>query len=148
MTALDHDSSEQDAEPSRLTDEEFVQAFEECRISGALFHHRDHVRLAWIYLNRHPFPEASDRMVASIKRFAMHNAGNLEKYHETVTRSWMRLVNAAIRENGCGPGFDDFAKASPKLLDMKVLSSYYSKDLLNGSEARATWVEPDIQPLP
>jgi len=148
MTDRVHDGSEQDLEPSRLTDEEFVQAVEECRIPGTSFHHRDHVRLAWAYLNRYPFPEASDRMVASIKRFAMHNAGNLEKYHETVTRSWMRLVNAAIRENGCGPGFDAFAKGSPELFETKVLSLYYSKEQLNGSEARATWVEPDIQPLP
>ena len=37
-----------------MTDSEFVDSFEDCTLPSTAFHHRDHVRLAWIYLRRHP----------------------------------------------------------------------------------------------
>jgi hypothetical protein len=35
-----------------LSDDEFVAAFEECRLSPAGFHHANRVRLAWSYTGR------------------------------------------------------------------------------------------------
>ena len=36
-----------------MTDQEFAAAIETCRLPNAQFHHRDHLRLAWIYLRRY-----------------------------------------------------------------------------------------------
>jgi hypothetical protein len=36
-----------------MTDEEFLRAFEACELSNGCFHHRDHIRLAWIYVHRY-----------------------------------------------------------------------------------------------
>jgi hypothetical protein len=35
-----------------VTDEEFLRAFEECRIPKAFWTHEAHVRMAWLYLRR------------------------------------------------------------------------------------------------
>ena len=35
-----------------MNDEELLAEFEACTLAGDRFHHRDHVRLVWIYLER------------------------------------------------------------------------------------------------
>lgn len=148
MTNAGRENSQALLVPSQLSDAEFIRAFEELRISNTAFHHRDHVRLAWGYLGQFPLATASEKMAESIQHFAMHHAGNLDKYHETVTRGWMLLVQAAILEKGRGLEFDDFVRSSPQLLDLKALNAYYSPERLNSPEARRAWVEPDIRSLP
>jgi hypothetical protein len=41
-----------------LSDEEFAAAVERCEAPDDGFHHRDHLRLAWIYLRRYGAAEA------------------------------------------------------------------------------------------
>ncbi len=84
---------------SGLNDDEFVRAFESCELSPDLFHHRDHIRLARIYLDRLGAAAAIERFRAAIIRFAAHN-GVSDKYHETITIAWMRLVIAAAEVDG------------------------------------------------
>ena len=88
-----------------LSDDAFVNAFESCTLSGDAFRHYDHLRLAWIYLGDRPLADATERMVASIRRFAQHH-GAAAKYHDTMTRLWMRLVAHARR---VGRSENDFA---------------------------------------
>lgn len=127
-----------------MTDEEFVEAFETCRLPKELFHHRDHLRLTWIYLRKYGSVTARVRIAESIRRFATH-LGVPEKYHETITVAWFRLVQHAASKS---VPFEDMLLASPDLLDQSVLSKYYSKDLLQSAKARACFVEPDLQALP
>ncbi len=129
-----------------MNDEEFVRAFERCEIPNASFHHRDHVRLAWIYL-RHCGPERAEAEISiSIRRYAAHN-GASHKYHETITLAWMRLVAQAMQQAPAGATFEDLAERFPKLLDKASLSEFYSDELLASDAARTSWVEPDLQPL-
>ena len=79
-----------------MTDDEFVRAFESCGLSPDLFHHRDHIRLARIYVDRYGVEldgaqKATERFRSSLRKFAEH-IGKSEKYHETITVAWMRLV--------------------------------------------------------
>jgi hypothetical protein len=53
-----------------LSDDEFVAAFEECRLSPAGFHHANRVRLAWIYTGRCDAKGAEEKLLAGIRRFA------------------------------------------------------------------------------
>lgn len=49
---------------------EFREAFESLEIPNERFHHRDHIRLAWIYCSHLQEDEALLRMVLGIRAFA------------------------------------------------------------------------------
>ena len=129
-----------------MTDQEFVDAFETCRLANELFHHRDHLRLAWIYLQRYGISAAPARIGESIRRYAAHH-GKLEKYHETVTVAWLRLLAVSADRSGAA-SFEELLAASPELLDKNTLHYYYSPELLALESARIQFVPPDRHALP
>ena len=118
-----------------LNDDEFVRGFESCELSPDLFHHRDHIRMARIYLDRLGPNAATERFRSAIIRYAAH-LGKSDKYHETITIAWMRLVIATSPED------------HDKLLDKKYIETFYSPELLATDSARTQFVEPDRAPLP
>jgi hypothetical protein len=125
-----------------LADDEFAAAVERCEAPNSGFHHRDHLRLAWIYLRRYGPREAGLRIAATIRRFAAHH-GQSARYHETMTQGWLLLVAAAR-----GDSFEEAIEANPRLLDQASLGTYYSAGLLASDEARVRFVPPDLAPLP
>ncbi len=132
--------------PAR-SDEEFLRAFKDLSFPADRFHHREHIRVAWLYLKSTDATRAAERMSEGIRRFANHH-GATQKYHHTLTLAWMRVVAAALVETPDGHTFEEFIAAHPQLKDTKLLDQYYSKKLLQTVAARETWVEPDLQPLP
>jgi len=104
MTAID-----------KMTDREFTEAFESCRLPNDQFHHRDHVRLAWIYVRSYGAADATIRIAESIQRYAAYH-GKSSKYDQKLTVAWMRLVAEAV---GRAPqaSFDELLAVSPALLD-------------------------------
>ena len=130
-----------------LSDEAFVEAFEACTLPKETFHHRDHLRLAWLYLRQDDFPAAAGRIEASIRRFAAH-LGISEKYHHTITIVWLRLVAAAMSKTGGEVTLGSFFERNPELLDQNLPYQFYSRERLFSDAARAAWIEPDLQPLP
>jgi hypothetical protein len=132
---------------SSWSDEDFLRAFEDLSFPADLFHHREHIRVAWLYLKSSDATRASERMAEGIRRFANHH-GATQKYHHTLTLAWMRLVATALVETPEGCTFEQFLAARPELKDTKLLDKYYSKAILQTAEAREGWVEPDLQPLP
>ena len=132
---------------AHLSNEEFVEAFESCRLPASQFHHADHIRLAWIYLGQLSAEEAAERIGQAIRRFAAHN-GVSQKYHRTITLAWMRLVAAARMGSPRVTRFEEFAELHPELLDMTNLKRYYTAERLATVEARTAWVEPNLCDLP
>jgi hypothetical protein len=130
-----------------LSDAEFLRAFEDLTFPAELFHHREHMRVAWLYLKSSDATRASENMAVGIRRFANHH-GATQKYHHTLTLAWMRLVAAAMVETPEGLSFDEFLALNPELTDKNLLAKYYSSELLQTSAAREGWIEPDLQPLP
>jgi len=130
-----------------LDDDGLVEQFESCRLPASRFHHADHIRLAWILLGKMSEQEATDRIVAAIRRFAAHN-GISEKYHHTITLAWMRLVAAARRATPEAQDFESFAAQHAELFDVKALTRFYSAEQLSSSGARAGWIEPNLGELP
>jgi hypothetical protein len=121
-----------------MTDQEFVRAFESCELSPDQFHHRDHIRLARIYVELDGAAKATERFRSSLRRFAAH-IGKSEKYHETITVAWMRLVvNTATNDPG----------ELEKLMDKAYIERFYSPELLATDAARTRFVEPDRERLP
>jgi hypothetical protein len=119
-----------------MTDDEFVRAFESCELSPDLFHHRDHIRLARIYVELDGAAKATERFRSSLQRFAAH-IGKADKYHETMTVAWMRLAVDAATQGEL-----------ERLMDKKFIEKFYSPELLASEEARMGFVEPDRAALP
>ena len=133
---------------ANLSDAEFVRQLTSLKLPIEVFHHYDHVRLAWIYVREDEIGAATERMVRTLQALGLHYRGHLKNYHDTVTRAFMRLVSAHIRMTPEIGNFDDFAAAHPMLLDKNALHAFYSPQLLDSQPARAGWIEPDIRPLP
>ena len=129
-----------------MTDAEFLDAFEACQTPANEFHHRDHLRLALLYLERYGAEIAASRIAESIRTYAAH-LGKSEKYNETVTQAWLRIVDAAACDRE-GATLDQLIVRHPELLNKNLLERYYSPDLLNSAAARVTFVPPDLCPLP
>jgi len=135
------------SDASVWSDEDFLRAFEDLSFPGNLLRHREHIRVAWLYLKASDATRAAERMAAGVRRFANHH-GATQKYHRTLTLAWMRLVAAALVETPEGCVFEEFLAAHPELRDKNLLAKYYSQELLQTTAAREGWVEPDLQPLP
>jgi len=132
---------------SAWSDEDFLRAFEDLSFPADQFHHREHIRVAWLYLKSSDATRAAERMTAGILRFANHHGATV-KYHHTLTLAWMRLVAAALVETPEGYDFTKFLVEHPELGDKDLLKKYYSPELVQNNAAREGWVEPDLQPLP
>lgn len=129
-----------------MTDEAFARAFEDGAVPPAEFTHLAHVRVAWVYLREADSPdEALERMRGAIRRFAAA-AGASQKYHETITVLWMRLLEA-VRIQGASGELEEVLLTYPELANKDLPLQYYSRDRLFSDEARAAWLEPDRRPL-
>jgi hypothetical protein len=126
-----------------LTDDEFVRDFESCTLPNSAFHHRDHVRLAWIYLRRHPALEALVRFTAGLRRFAAFN-GHPGLYHETITWAYLFLIHERMADAPADETFEAFAARHPDLLAWKpsILDRYYAPEILQSERARRVFVMP------
>ena len=127
-------------------DEKFLAAFEAGQIGNQDFHHRDHLRLAWIQVRRLGLQRASDTVAGAIRQFAAGH-GHAERYHETMTRFWVRVVGMGINRHPTLP-FDDLLAAEPHLLDKTLPFNHWSRERLTSVEAKRRWVEPDVLELP
>lgn len=127
-----------------MSDQEFIERFENCTLPAEGFHHRDHVKVVWLYLQRYPLPETLARFSESLKRFATAN-GKPNLYHETITWAYALLINERMERNGQAQSWEEFAASNIDLLDWKnsVLKSYYNAETLGSDFARATFVFPD-----
>lgn len=131
-----------------MTDHEFLAAFEHCSLTTADWTHAAHVRVGWLYLaTGDPFECVLARVRQAIKRFNLAVLNKPEGYHETITHAFLRLILARRWE--CATiDFEVFYSKNPDLFNSQTLANYYSKDLLNSSEARRQFVQPDLAPLP
>ena len=127
-------------------DEQFLAAFLGGQIANQDFHHRDHLRLAWIQIRRLGLQRASDAVAEAIRRFAARH-GHTDRYHETMTRFWVRAVGVGINRHPALP-FDDLLAAEPHLLEKNLPYVHWSRERMGSDEARRQWVEPDLRLMP
>jgi hypothetical protein len=110
------------------------------------FGHREHLELAWACLQRYDTDAAHDAVRTAVRHLARRH-GMPDRYHETITRSWVHVV-ALHRALDPGDSFDAFIAAHPALLTKDLLSRHYSAPLLHGGAARTQWAEPDLRAFP
>ncbi len=123
---------------------EVVEKFEQGEAPGGEFHHRDHILVAWCYLQEFPLLEALTRLVAAIQRFALAK-GAPDLYHATITVGYMMILSARIAENP-GLSWVDFEQANPDLFIWPngALGDYFSTKQLADPRAKREFVLPDL----
>lgn len=128
-----------------MDDAEFIAAFDACTLPPDQFHHRDHVRLAWLLLREQPLGDALARFTSMLKRYAA-SLGKTGLYHETITWSYMFLINERMHR-GAPSTFEEFALANGDLLTWSpsVLDAYYRPETLKSELARKAFVMPDME---
>jgi len=102
-----------------------------------VFPHRDHLRPAWLMVRRFGLEEGGDRAAAQ---------GVPDRYHETITRFWLRLVDHAVGVRPEIDDFDRFLEAFPLLLHGSLPRRHWSEGPLE--HGRRAWREPELAPLP
>ena len=140
MAGMSHSTS--------IDDERFREAFLNGAVTTAQFDHRAHVRLAYVFLVDEDVDEAVARMRSALLAFIGHHGVDPAKYHETITRAWILAVRHFMDRTPQSASADEFIAINPVLLDTRIMLTHYSADLLFSSEARARFVEPDLQPIP
>jgi hypothetical protein len=127
---------------------DFRSAFEACLVSPSQFDHEAHVRLAYVYLVEHDVDLAVEKMREALLHFLEHNDIPRSKYHETLTRAWILAVRHFMSRSAARNSAEEFIAANEALLDSKIMLTHYSASVLFSAEARAAFVEPDIDPIP
>lgn len=124
-------------------DREFLDAFESGALPEGAFRHRDHVRLAWLYLRRLSPAAALARFSDGLRRFAA-SLGKSGLYHETITWAFLLLIRERM-ERGGEERWTEFARRNPDLLSWKpsILDRYYRPETLASELARRVFVLPD-----
>jgi hypothetical protein len=124
------------------TDAEYLGA---AHAGASRLGHREHVRLAWLVIRDEGAERGGDRVAGILRHLAeLHGEG--DRYHETLTRFWIRLVAHAIQVEPAIDDFDVFVERFPLLLDGSIVKRHWSVEAL--ASARAAWIEPDVLALP
>ena len=129
-----------------MDDNDFLRAFFGGWPKETKFGHYEHLRLAWLVIDRHG-PELAAEIVGDGIRQMAADQGKAALYNETITRFWVRLL-AHVREAKSHAGsVDDAIAAVPMLADKNIVLRHWTRTALFGPEARARWVEPDLMPI-
>jgi transketolase len=134
-----------------ISDEDFLAQFESATWPLENWHHRQHIKVAYLYLRKYPFAQAQTRIREKIR--AYNTAKNVPEsltggYHDTMTQAWMYLVYFTLCEYGAAENADGFYEQHPQLWRHKSLRFYYTRERFLTQEAKEKFVAPDIAPFP
>jgi hypothetical protein len=124
----------------------FVARFRDGTLGTDHFHHRDHVRMAWLYVREHGLEAAVPRFSDDLRAFAAAK-GAPRLYHATITVAYLTLIAERLRVTPDAE-WDTFAAVHADLLAWKpsVVDDYYSAERLWSDQARAQFLLPDRVP--
>src|SRR5271154_2327715 len=97
-----------------MRDEELIAKFEDCTLPLSDFRHEEHVRIAFLYLQKYPMLEVLARFPASLKRYAAaHGKDGL--YHETISWAYIFVIRERMASGVPGQSWPDFRQSNPDL---------------------------------
>jgi hypothetical protein len=128
--------------------EAVVRGFETCTIAPADFSHGAHLTVALWYVAHAPLAEAITQMRQNLHRFIAHHGVDPQKYNETITQFWLKLVQHFRAHAGADRPLPDVAnELLARCSNAQLLFVHYSRELVQTSAAQTGWVEPDLRPL-
>jgi hypothetical protein len=126
---------------------EVVRTFEDATISRDAWKHAEHLTVALHYLSLHDMETATAKMRDGIFKLLKAFEVDLTKempYHETLTIFWMRTV-ADFNATKNGTSLLDKANELVATCDKDYPLKFYSREFLFSEEARAKFVEGDLE---
>lgn len=129
------------------SDIELLNLFERQEISNDDWTHTLHIRIASIYLKKHNFDRALEKVKSGIKKLNTENKvpeSQFRGFHETLTVAWLRLVQTKLNTSKA-PTSLHLLVEHPELLNSRLLNDYYSDDRLMSLEAKIKFLEPDLK---
>lgn len=142
-----------DAVKFRTAEEIFslLRRFDDCTLPRAEWTHGAHLTVALWNLLEFDWPEAAERVRRGIKRYnAAHGIRTTPTggYHETLTLFWLRAVRAFLEDGrNEGRSLVSLANELVATADSQLPLRHYTRARLFSTEARASWVEPDLKPF-
>ena len=128
--------------------EAVVRGFESCAFAPAEFTHTAHLTVALWYLSGLTVPLAAERMRAGLYRFLDHHGLGHEKYNETITLFWLKIMRKTLDEAGINrPLVETANEVIAQFGDSRLIFDYYSRERIFSEEAKSDWVEPDLKVL-
>jgi hypothetical protein len=134
-----------------VDDATFIATFEKQGFTLDEWHHREHIKLAYLYLSRFSFEEATRKLRSGILALNAHHKvpDAIDRgYHETMTQAWMHVVDCTLKEFGPAENSDAFVDKHTQLLSKRALLFFYSRDRIMSAEAKRAFVAPDLTALP
>jgi len=128
-----------------MTDQELIEQFEDGTLPNEGFHHREHVRTAFLYLTKYPVLEALQIFSRTLRRFA-ETRGKPQLYHQTITWAYIFLIQERMARAGSKQSWAEFARDNPDLLVWKdgILTRFYRSETLASDLARTVFLLPDL----
>ncbi len=131
--------------------EALVHEFETCRLPRSVWTHRAHLAVGAWYVSTMPEAEATEKMISGIRRYNHANGVYTSPtggYHETITLFWLVVARESIvplmERYDLLHRINLFVELYIDRQDL--LLSFYDRDRLFSSEARAHWVPPHKWP--
>lgn len=127
-----------------MNESEWMEQFESCTLPSDSFHHADHVKMAFLYLQKYPPLEALARFSAALTRFAIAN-GKPNLYNETITWAFLLLTRERIARASSPQTWAEFSETNADLLrwNDSVLKEYYRPETLASELAKTVFLFPD-----
>lgn len=127
-----------------MSSSELFDRFVDTSLPADQFHHRQHVNVAWLFVQKYGMPSALGEFSAAIKRFA-DAKGATGLYHETITWAFLLLI-AERQARSPAASWEEFEAANTDLMVWKpsILERYYSKELLASDLAKRAFLMPDL----
>ncbi len=126
-----------------LPDGEFLRSFASGELRAGDFRHGDHLRFAWLTLERMPYDLAEESIVQGLRVFLRRISGSEAQFHATRTHGWIRVLAARDARS-----FSDLLQQDGKLLASDGLARYWSAEALDSPGARQRVLAPDGEALP
>jgi adenylate kinase family enzyme len=126
--------------------------FEACTIPAKAWTHAAHLTVGLWHVERYGHEDALARLRAGIRRLnESHGGVNNETrgYHETITAAYVTLLAQFLDRREDAESLGDLVTRllEGPLAARDMLFRFYSRDRLMSTQARATWIEPDLRAI-
>jgi adenylate kinase family enzyme len=126
--------------------------FTQCAVPAKEWTHAAHLAVGAWHVDRYGREEALARLRIGIRRLNESHGGvnsATDGYHETITAAYVELLAQFLSDRPAGASLPDRIAAllETPLAGKRALSTFYTKERLMSTTARARWVEPDVAPL-